>query len=155
MRRSRRRCNGLERLQRSEASPAIGSTIKASARTRVAVFPESATTDGDVVQHFHANLLQAAVDRACPLQPVALRYLNRDGSRCTAAAYVGEQTFAASLLAILAEPAIIADAEFLAPVTPRGYRRRELARVTEAAISGALGLPVVHRKPGTPAGPLA
>jgi hypothetical protein len=54
-----------------------------------------------------------------------------------------------------ADAAIIADAEFLAPVTLQGHPRRELARITEAAISGALGLRVVHRKPGTRAGPRA
>ena len=146
----------IERIKRRDAhriNEVIGEALADG--DRVAVFPEGVTSHGDVVQHFHANLLQAAVDRACPLQPVALRYLDCDGARCAAAAYVGDQSFAASLLAILAEPAIIAEAEFLAPVMPRGHPRRELARITETAISGALGLPVVHRKPGTPSGPPA
>jgi 1-acyl-sn-glycerol-3-phosphate acyltransferase len=121
----------------------------------VCVFPESMTTEGDVVRHFHANLLQAAISCGTPLQPVALRYRQADGTRSTAAPYVGEQTLVASVLAILAQPGTTAEVRFLAPILPQDRSRRELARITEAAIAAALELPVVHTPLASPAGPPA
>jgi 1-acyl-sn-glycerol-3-phosphate acyltransferase len=121
----------------------------------VCVFPEGITTDGDVVRHFHANLLQAAISCRTPLQPVALRYRRADGMRSTAAPYVGEQTLVASVLAILTQPSTTAEIRFLAPVLPQDRSRRELARITEAAIAAALGLPVVHTSLASPADPPA
>ena len=40
----------------------------------VAVFPEGTTSDGHDVLPFHANLLQAAIATAAPVQPLVLRY---------------------------------------------------------------------------------
>ncbi|HEX2540861.1 MAG TPA: lysophospholipid acyltransferase family protein, partial [Caldimonas sp.] len=40
----------------------------------VAIFPEGTTSTGHTLLPFHANLLQAAIATATPVQPVALRY---------------------------------------------------------------------------------
>ena len=40
----------------------------------VAVFPEGTTGDGRTLLPFHANLLQAAIATATPIQPLALRF---------------------------------------------------------------------------------
>ncbi len=44
-----------------------------------AVFPEGTTTDGEVLLPFRNAFFQAAIDAAVPVQPVAIRYLGRDG----------------------------------------------------------------------------
>lgn len=142
----------IERVRRRDAHRIKEMIVHVlDAGDKVCIFPESTTTEGDVLLHFHANLLQAAIDRNVPIYPVALRYQQMDGGRSRAAPYVGEQTLLESLLAILAEPSITAKIRFLEPLSPQGHTRRELARLTEAAISKALGLPVVHIPPASQA----
>lgn len=63
----------------------------------VAVFPEGTTGDGHAVLPFHANLLQAAIATATPVQPVALRYSDAHRAVSPAAEYVGDTTLAQSL----------------------------------------------------------
>jgi len=143
----------IERVKRRDAhriNIIIGDALDAG--DAVAVFPEGTTTLGDMLLPFHANLLQAAIDRGLPLQPVALRYLKPDGSLCIAAAHVGEQTLFASLLEILAEPAIIAEIRFLPPIPIAGRSRRELAHKAEGAIADVLGLRVQRSQAETRAG---
>lgn len=63
----------------------------------VAVFPEGTTGDGHAVLPFHANLLQAAVATAPPVQPVALRFSDARHAVSPAAEFVGDTTLAQSL----------------------------------------------------------
>jgi 1-acyl-sn-glycerol-3-phosphate acyltransferase len=63
----------------------------------VAVFPEGTTGDGRTLLPFHANLLQAAVATATPIQPVALRFSDARHAVSPAAQYVGDTTLAQSL----------------------------------------------------------
>jgi 1-acyl-sn-glycerol-3-phosphate acyltransferase len=67
----------------------------------LAVFPEGTTTDGTQVGSFHASLLQPAVDAGAEVHPVAIRYQDAQGAHCTAAAYIDDLSFAASLWNIL------------------------------------------------------
>jgi 1-acyl-sn-glycerol-3-phosphate acyltransferase len=67
----------------------------------LAVFPEGTTGDtgphGHTVLRFHANLIQAAIDAATPIQPWALRYHDeRTGHITHAADYVGDTSLIAS-----------------------------------------------------------
>lgn len=119
---------------------------------RVAVFPEGTTTDGTSLRHFHTSLLEPAVMADAMLYPVAFRYCFEDGSLSTAPAYVDDMTFMDSIRAILAEPAIYMEINFLEPVRVDGRNRRELTRLVERLIADALQLEVAHRQPGTPGG---
>jgi 1-acyl-sn-glycerol-3-phosphate acyltransferase len=135
----------IERVKRRDAHRIKQMMIRAlEDGDRVCVFPEGTTTEGDVVHHFHANLLQSAIDRMTPLHPVALRYLQPDGARSKAVPHVGDQSLAASVLAVLAQPTVAAEVRFLQPILPVARSRRELARISEALIAAALELPVVH-----------
>jgi 1-acyl-sn-glycerol-3-phosphate acyltransferase len=67
----------------------------------LAVFPEGTTTDGTQVGSFHASLLQPAVDAGAEVHPVAIRYQDAQGAHSTAAAYIDDLSFAASLWNIL------------------------------------------------------
>ncbi|MEO6430528.1 MAG: lysophospholipid acyltransferase family protein, partial [Nitrosospira sp.] len=46
---------------------------------RVAVFPEGTTSDGTLLRHFHASLLQPAIMVAALVYPVAIRYTDTAG----------------------------------------------------------------------------
>jgi 1-acyl-sn-glycerol-3-phosphate acyltransferase len=104
----------------------------------VAVFPEGTTSDGRSVQRFLPSLLQPAVTLGCPIVPAALRYRTRDGEPCVAAAYIDDTSLLQSLLAIVSEPAIVAELDFGAPLLPDAHRR-ELAQQAEATVSALLG----------------
>lgn len=84
----------------------------------------------EMLQHFHASLLQSAVTAETLLYPVAIRYRNRDGSRNSSVAYVSV-TILQSLMQILAEPEIQVELIFREPIPGAGRNRRELARLAE------------------------
>ena len=67
----------------------------------LAVFPEGTTTDGAQVAHFHASLLQPALDANVPVHPIALRYQDENGQRSDSAAYIDDISFGTSLWRIL------------------------------------------------------
>jgi 1-acyl-sn-glycerol-3-phosphate acyltransferase len=114
----------------------------------VVVFPEATTTDGTQLGRFHPALFQAAIDAGAIVQPVALRYARPDGSPCPAAAFVGDDTFAASLCRVLREPAMHVDVHVGPPLSPAGWSRRERAARAQAAVAGALRLhPAVVTRP--------
>ena len=56
----------------------------------VAVFPEGTTGAGHDIMHFHANLVQAAIDAPAPVQPVVIHYDDANELVSTAPAYIGE-----------------------------------------------------------------
>jgi 1-acyl-sn-glycerol-3-phosphate acyltransferase len=62
----------------------------------VAVFPEGTTGDGRTLLPFHANLLQAAVATATPVQPVVLRFFDAQHAISPLAHFLGETTLAQS-----------------------------------------------------------
>jgi 1-acyl-sn-glycerol-3-phosphate acyltransferase len=143
----------IERVKRRDAhriNAMLGAALDAG--DMVALFPEGTTTDGDLVRHFHGSLLQAAIDRGLPLQPVSLRYLTAQGARCAAAAHVGEQSLAASLWEVLSQETMVAELHFLPAIPVQGRNRRELAHQAELAIANALGVPVVHTPTALPGG---
>jgi 1-acyl-sn-glycerol-3-phosphate acyltransferase len=121
----------------------------------IAIFPEGTTTDGRDMLPFHGSLLQPIVDAEGHVQPIAIRYLNRDGDVNDAVAYAGETTFAQSFWRVTGELTILVELR-LAPLLPaRARHRRELSRAAEAAIRTALALPANDSAPGTRADPPA
>lgn len=94
----------------------------------VALFPEGTTTLGSDVLHFHAALLQPAVDAQQPLIPVSLHYADRHGRRSEAPAYAGETTMGECFWAIVSQPRLVVDAHILPPLPTQGQERKVLAR---------------------------
>ena len=105
---------------------------------RVAFFPEGTTALQGEVLPFHANLFEAAVDAGVPVQPYALRYVNRDGVLHPGVEYIGERTFVQSMLLVLAGEPIEARLTCLAPIAAANAHRRELAKAAHDAIGAAL-----------------
>jgi 1-acyl-sn-glycerol-3-phosphate acyltransferase len=142
----------IERSKRSDTARINKHISEALASgDRVAVFPEGTTGDGKALMHFHASLLQPAVNVEAMLYPVAIRYTNMAGEISTAAPYVNISMIE-SLRRILREPLINVELIFGPPIDSNGKNRRELARCVEHAIANALFLPVPHKTPGTPSG---
>jgi 1-acyl-sn-glycerol-3-phosphate acyltransferase len=63
----------------------------------VAVFPEGTTNDGHTLLPFHANLLQAAIATATPIQPLALRFSDAQHAVSPAARFDGDISLKQSL----------------------------------------------------------
>lgn len=141
----------IERGSRTDARRAnerITATLTAG--RAVAVFPEGSTTTGHCVAHFHAALLQPAIDAQAALLPVGLWYRTLTGEQALAALYVDDMSFMQSLWRIVAQPGLIAELHFTSPLATQGANRRTLARNAEAAIAHALNLPLPHRHTETP-----
>jgi 1-acyl-sn-glycerol-3-phosphate acyltransferase len=104
----------------------------------IAIFPEGTTSDGRQVLPFHANLMQAAISAASPVQPVALRFLEASGQISMSPAYIGDDTLVSSVWRMLRADPVTAQLEFLEPVASSGLERRVLAAQLEGLISARL-----------------
>jgi 1-acyl-sn-glycerol-3-phosphate acyltransferase len=100
---------------------------------RVAIFPEGGIVPCMGIRVFHARMFRAAVDIACPVQPVMVRYL-RNGRRDDDILFREGESMTANFARLLAQPAAIADVHFLPVIDSRGKPRRELAEAARAAI---------------------
>lgn len=121
----------------------------------VALFPESTTGDGTLLHSFKPALLQAACTARATLCPVAIRYIDAAGYPHPAPVWVGEMSFAESILRIAGARGILAELIFCPCLSGAGQSRRELALGAEIAIASALSLPAPHIPPGAPADPPA
>ncbi len=104
----------------------------------LAVFPEGTTTDGSSVAHFHSSLLQPAIDAGSVAHPIAIRYQDAHGARSTAAAYIDDLSFGASMWNILSEPELHVRLIATPPLHAQDMDRRTLTRTAHERISTAL-----------------
>lgn len=104
---------------------------------RIAFFPEGTTASQGSLLPFHANLFEAAVDNA-PVQPYALCYFDHAGRPHGAVDFVGETTFAQSMIAILKSGGVRAELVRLPMLDSTATDRRQLALAAHAAIAAAL-----------------
>ena len=117
----------------------------------LAIFPEGTTTDGASVAHFHASLLQPAIDAEALVHPIAIRYQDVLGAHSTVAAYIDELSFGASLWNILRTTELHVRLAATPPLDAGGMDRRSLTRTAQQHISAALD--AMHAAPArlTPA----
>jgi 1-acyl-sn-glycerol-3-phosphate acyltransferase len=132
----------LLRRNRPRDAQRIGAAIadRLAAGRRIVLFPEGTTTDGNQVLPFSAALLEAAVAQRAPVQPIAIAYLERDGTASRAPVYAGDTSFLQSLLTIVEADALTARVRFLPPLSSVGRSRRALARCARAEVLAALTL---------------
>ena len=104
----------------------------------IGIFPEGTTSNGKTVLPFHGNLLQAAISASSPVQPVALRFLEADGTLSMSPTYVGDDTLLSSVWRMLRADPVTAQLDFLEPMESSGMQRRELAERLEKLISARL-----------------
>ena len=104
----------------------------------VAVFPEGTTGDGHAVLPFHANLLQAAIATETPVQPVVLRYFDRQCAVSPVAEYVGETSLVDSLWRIACAAGLAIEVRVLLPQGTAHADRRALAEHLRQTIAQQL-----------------
>lgn len=107
---------------------------------RVAFFPEGTTAAQGTLLPFHANLFEAAVDGKVQVQPFALSYLDPAGRPHPSVDFIGDMTFAQSVVNILDGKPVRARLTILAAMPGAGAHRRELAQEARQAIGAALGI---------------
>jgi len=107
---------------------------------RVAFFPEGTTAAQGTLLPFHANLFEAAVDGKVQVQPFALSYVDAHGQPHGAVDFIGDMTFAQSVINILDGKPVRARLAVLAPLEGEGAHRRELAQAAQEAIAASLGI---------------
>ena len=137
-------CGGtlfIERERKRDALRVVHQVAGAlRAGATVAVFPEGTTSDGRGLLPFHANLLQAAIATATPVQPIALRFSDSGSAYSAAAAYVGDMHLAQSVWAVVTAQGLAAHVAMLAAQPSAGVERRALAELLVAQIESALGI---------------
>ena len=104
----------------------------------VAVFPEGTTSDGRSLLPFHANLLQAAIATATPVQPVALRFSDAVQPISAAVEFVGDTTLLQSLWRVACGDGVVAHVTLLDARASADADRRDLAQHLRADIAAAL-----------------
>lgn len=108
----------------------------------IAVFPEGTTGDGRALLPFHANLLQAAIATAVPVQPVALRYSQPGHAVSPAVAWLGATSLVHSVWMIAGTRGLVVDVQALDARASAHADRRALARTLRDDIAAALSEPV-------------
>jgi 1-acyl-sn-glycerol-3-phosphate acyltransferase len=104
----------------------------------VAVFPEGTTGDGQELLAFHANLLQAAISTATPVQPVALRYSQPGHAVSPAVAWLGATSLVHSVWMIVRTKGLVVSVRALEARGSAHADRRALARTLREDIAAAL-----------------
>ena len=129
-----------ERRDTAKANAKLAHSIKHGAS--IGLFPEGTTTDGTQVAHFHAAMLQPALDSGATVHPVGLRYLDQNRQPSTRVLFTGETTLVDSLWKVLSGHKLIATVTFI-PFDSKSYTdRKSLAQASREFIANHLQLPV-------------
>jgi 1-acyl-sn-glycerol-3-phosphate acyltransferase len=126
----------IEREKRRDAMRVVHHMAESlKAGEIVAVFPEGTTGDGRELLPFHGNLVQAAISAHVPVQPVALRFVDRaSGKDSGEPLYLGNDTLLSSLWRTLAGRPFVAHVRFGEPQVANGRDRREWAHDLREAV---------------------
>ena len=118
----------IERERKRDALRVVHAMAEAlRAGETVAVFPEGTTGPGPDLLPFHANLLQAAIATATPIQPAVLRFADAQQRFSPAVAYVGDTTLLQSLWWVATARGLVAHVDLLPPQATAHADRRALA----------------------------
>jgi len=129
----------IERERKRDALRVVHAMAEAlQAGQTVAVFPEGTTGTGPDPLPFHANLLQAAIATATPIQPAVLRF-HQPGQRFSAAAeFVGDTTLLQSVWRVATARALAVDVDLLLSQATAHADRRALAEHLREVVAGQL-----------------
>lgn len=90
----------------------------------VMVFPEATTTDGKDVKKFHARIFAPAIDHNLRVQPIAIRYLTKEGVHHPKVAW-GDESFLTNVFDVLGETTIHVEINFLAVIEAKDFLERK------------------------------
>jgi 1-acyl-sn-glycerol-3-phosphate acyltransferase len=129
----------IEREKKRDALRVVHQMAEAlRAGDTVAVFPEGTTGDGRTLLPFHANLLQAAVATATPVQPVVLRFFDTTHVFSPVVEFLGDTTLAQSLWRIVSARGLAVEVRVLTAEGTAHADRRALAEHLRETIGKAL-----------------
>ena len=129
----------IERQRKRDALRVVHQCAEALlAGDTVAVFPEGTTGPANALLPFHANLLQAAIATATPVQPVALRYADRHCAISPSALWVGDTTLAQTVWLLVTADALVAHLCVLPPRATAHADRQALVETIRIEIESAL-----------------
>jgi 1-acyl-sn-glycerol-3-phosphate acyltransferase len=119
----------IERESRRDAHRVVHHMVAHLQEGQVlAVFPEGTTGDGLTLKPFHANLIQAAISANVPVQPMALRFVDRhSGQLSMAPRFIDDDTLVASLWRTLSAHGLLAEVTVGSPSLSQGRNRRTWA----------------------------
>lgn len=137
----------IERARKRDALRVVHACAEAlRAGDTVAFFPEGTTGPGTRLLPFHANLLQAAIAVAAPVQALALRYADSRQAFSEAALWLGRTTLAQSLWRLAQAEGLTVHVSLLGARATQGIERRRLAAALEAEIEAEISAAL--RAPG-------
>jgi 1-acyl-sn-glycerol-3-phosphate acyltransferase len=129
----------IERERKRDAVRVVHAMASAlQAGDTVAVFPEGTTGTGPTPLPFHANLLQAAVATATPIQPVVLRFADAVQAYSQAVVYIGETTLLQSMWRVASARGLRAHVHILPAVATAHADRRALAAHLQELVAAEL-----------------
>ena len=118
----------IERERKRDAVRVVHAMAEAmQAGDTVAVFPEGTTGAGPELLPFHANLLQAAIATATPVQPIVIRFADAAQAYSPAAVYIGETTLLQSVWRVARARGLTAHVHVMPPIATTHADRRALA----------------------------
>ena len=120
----------IERTNRRDAMRVVHEMTQALQNGDVvAIFPEGTTSDGLSLLPFHANLIQAAISADAPVQPMAMKFVDRQSGQISLApCYIGDDTLLSSVWRTLTSEGIEAVVNFGEPQTAQDRGRRAWAQ---------------------------
>ncbi|MFJ9366583.1 lysophospholipid acyltransferase family protein [Nocardia sp. NPDC101769] len=123
--------------ERLRQLPSVIATMadRLRAGERVTFFPEGTTWCGRAHGSLRPALFQAAIDADTPVQPIRLRYLDRDGGLSTIPGFVGIDSLADSFRRVLRSKGVVAEIALQPQLLP-DTDRHELARRCERTLEG-------------------
>jgi len=126
----------VARESRRDAHRVVGQMAeRLKAGDVLAVFPEGTTGDGVTLLHFHANLVQSAIEAEVGIQPVGLRFVDAATSEVSfAPSYVGDETLMGSIWRTLSAPPLKAVVVFGNLQAAEGRNRRVWAQTLRTDI---------------------
>ena len=129
----------IDRSKR-QAAGRIVETVSNSLKAgdNLCYFPEGTTSDGTHMFAFKSSVLQAAINAKSQIWPVAIRYINTDGSINTEMAYAGDTSMIDSMRQVIAQKNALVELHFLAPMQAYGRNRREITGAAFQAIKAKL-----------------
>ncbi len=129
----------IERERKRDALRVVHAMADAlRAGETVAVFPEGTTGPGPELLPFHANLLQAAIATASPIQPAVLRFADARQRFSPAVEFVGDTTLLQSLWRVASARGLVAHVDLLLPQASAHADRRALAEHLRVCMTEAL-----------------
>ena len=133
----------LVRERRRDAMRVLGLMAQALRDGQsVAVFPEGTTGAGHELMHFHANLVQSAIDAPAPIQPVVLSYRDARHAVSPSAAYIGDTGLLASLWMVASAKDLTVSVQILPAETVAHADRRLLTERLHSEMSPRLALAI-------------